>query len=239
MSSGMPSEPTGYISVKAKPIGVTKKDSNSYMLYCKGINVAAHYGNDTYAFVRHDPKLRAYIDKVEVSGRMLSEEPIYTPCVIGDKCNQKKAHYFGNLLVPPNAGRREDLLSTGLIVPGMRIIGRVEKFGESSDYILASPFTEGLQYSCREVGRIKKLEDGHDVEFQGIIDKIPADGKLPSILITFNSKDNGEIMEQNREAVESIKRSSSAFWWNIEPEITQTDAISKYFDDEHKKFLLD
>jgi len=156
---------------------------------------------------------------------------VLLPVSVGRRTHREFQHYDVNLLVPPETVGNPILLSTGMVVPMLRVRHRLE--GKKKGFILASEYTGALQFYTGEYSRLMESVSKNGVEFQGIIWDIPGGKRRPVVRIFTNSVSDPAVFEQNREMLEELRRkmaSGARFWWDLDIAKTWAEDGTGEFD---------
>ena len=150
-------------------------------------------------------------------------EPVYAPCVVGERTSLELQRYDAMLLIPPDIDERSELFVPGLAVPQLRVKpdGYMGGRNNPRGYVLVSEHVGPSQeFYAPPIVRLKELMLKPRVEFQAVILEVPGGGRRPFINVLVDSETKPYVLGQNRESLQELKRKvqqGTKFWWSVEP----------------------
>jgi hypothetical protein len=203
--------PSGYISLETFPVRLAQTD---FLARSSDFQVTF--------FLHHPEKIDRYFDQAAFNWPFITRSAarVYMPCATDRRLRQDRTHYTADLVVPPNVCRRQELLTEGLIVPGMHIVTTVERDGVVKGFVLESDFSGGQEYFSPQARIINELRRNQpDPELQGLITDVPSvRGHRPCVMLKNDSVHHPDVIAQNREAIGTLDTSFEKYWWDIDIE---------------------
>ena len=195
--------PRGTLSMNTFPIS---EQGHSYRACSKDFNLTI--------FIEPPEKLRSYFDKAsEVTRSSIdSSSYIYTPRFVEKNVHVGLSHHSAWLLSPPDIGAKPNLLTSGLMIPDLKVLDTIYKSNHLVGHIMISDYAKGKQFFSLWNPQI----DGNGkTRYLGLITRIPDEPwKRPVVWVKMSSQEDETLFQENRQKLEEMMRSDLKFWWN-------------------------